>query len=106
MGALLVEPHCDGFPDPSTPQFNRDPNVNYVQGYANSCDYGYTTLCDPDGAIHVYKNDQQGNFPNDDTLTTFPSAPTPGTTGLVLSCCRLSWMPHLVRSRWSTRASG
>jgi hypothetical protein len=71
-GALLVDLNGDGFLDLVASQTNRDPG----QG---PCSYQPCTG-DPDGGIVAFKNDQQGSFPSDSTLTTFPTAVLPGSS--------------------------
>jgi hypothetical protein len=69
-GGLLVDVNGDGFPDLLTSQTNRDP-------YQAACS-GQPCYGDPDGGIHLYRNDQLGNFPSDDTLAVLPTATLPG----------------------------
>jgi hypothetical protein len=69
-GGLLVDVNGDGFPDLLTSQTNRDL-------YQAACS-GQPCYGDPDGGLHLYRNDQQGNFPSDDTLAVLPTATLPG----------------------------
>jgi hypothetical protein len=80
FATLLTDLNGDGFTDMITSQVNRDPNYNIAT--ASQGGYGCDTtprVCDPDGSIKLYKNDQQGNFPNDDTLNALPTAVQPGS---------------------------
>jgi len=66
LGALLVDVNGDGYPDLVVSQTNRDPGSGGC--IAQPC------TPDPDGGIHLFLNDQQGNFPHDDTLAVLPTA--------------------------------
>ncbi|MBS2022432.1 MAG: IPT/TIG domain-containing protein, partial [Deltaproteobacteria bacterium] len=74
LGSVLYDVNGDGFPDLITSVFNRDPNTNGLNNYY--CGGQPQRVCGIDqiGGVKIYLNDQQGNFPHDDTATLLPQA--------------------------------